>query len=114
MPIHSREDATQVEALIQRIFDAAPEGRVAAIRELFVGTLDFNPDDGRVSLDAALGGVELPDEAVHIAHLDGVNVVCVALDAPANGRVRKADVSETARVIAAELGYDLLLVFTNP
>ena len=55
----------------------------------------------------------MPGEAAHIAHLDGVNVVYVALDAPSSGRVRKADVSEAARVIAAELGYDLLLVFTN-
>ena len=113
MPIHSREDATQVEALIQRIFDAAPGGRAAAIRELFVGTLDFSRDDGEVSLAAARESAELPAAAARIAQLDGVNVVYVALDAPANGRVRKADVSEAARVIAAELGYDLLLVFTN-
>ena len=113
MPIRNRNDAAEVQALIDGIFDAAPDGRAAAIRELFVATLDFNPDDGRVSLDAAQGGVELPGEAAHIAHFDGVNVVYVALDAPSSGRVRKADVSEAARVIAAELGYDLLLVFTN-
>ena len=113
MPIRNRDDAAEVQALIDGIFDAAPDGRAAAIRELFVATLDFNPDDGRVSLETARGGVELPGEAAHIAHLDGVNVVYVALDAPSSGRVRKADVSEAARVIAAELGYDLLLVFTN-
>ena len=113
LPIHNREDATQVEALIERIFDATPAGRAAAIRELFVEILDFEAAAGLVGLDAARDGVELPDEAELIALLDGVNVIYVALDAPANGRVRKADVSEAARIVAAELGDDLLLVVTN-
>ena len=112
MPIRNRDDAAEVQTLIDGIFDAAPERRAAAIRELFVGTLDFNPADRRVSLDAARG-VELPAEAVFIAHLEGVNVVYVALDAPANGRVRTAAVSEAARLIAGQLVDELLLVFTN-
>ena len=113
MPIRDREDAAEVEAGIARAFGAAPEERAAAIRQLFVEVLDFNPAQGQVSLASAPAGVELPDTAERVAALEGVHVVYVALDAPASGRVRKGDVSAAARLIADQIGDDLLLVFTN-
>ena len=113
MPIRDREDAAEVEAGIARAFGAAPEERAAAIRELFVEVLDFNPAQGQVSLASAPVGVELPDTAERVAALEGVHVLHIALEAPASGRVRKGDVSAAARLIADQIGDDLLLVFTN-
>ncbi len=113
MPIQDREDAAEVEAGIARVFGAPPEERAAAIRQLFVEALDFNPAQGQVSLANAPAGVELPDAADRVAALEGVHVLHIALEAPANGRVRKADVNAAARVIAEQIGDDLLLVVTN-
>lgn len=113
MPIRSRDDAAEVEAGIARVFGAPPEERASTIRQLFVEVLDFNPDRGEVSLVGAPAGVELPETANRLATLDGVSVVHVALQAPATGRVRKADVSAAARIIAEQFGDDLLLVLTN-
>ncbi|MYB42521.1 MAG: hypothetical protein F4X76_10110 [Chloroflexi bacterium] len=112
-PVSDLEDALDVQAHIDRTFAAAPDGRAAAIRQLFVETLDFNPDRGRVDLTDAPATVELPDGAERIAELEGVHVVYVALEAPAIGRVRKADVTEAARLIERQLGDDLLLVVVN-
>ena len=113
MPIRDREDAAEVQTHIDRIFGAPPAGRRAAIRRLFVEALDFNAAQGQVSLEGAASTVELPGDAERIAELEGVHVVYVALDAPATGRVRKTEASEAARLIADQLGDDLLLVFTN-
>ena len=113
MPIRDRDDAAEVEAGIARAFGAVPEGRPAAIRQLFVEALDFNPAQGQVSLAGVPTGVDLPDAAELVASIEGVDVLHVALEAPESGRVRKADVSAAARVIAGQIGDDLLLVFTN-
>ena len=113
MPIHDRDDASEVQEHIDRIFSAAPKERAGAIRRLFVEALDFGAAQGQVGLTAPRGRVELPDSAERIAELEGMQVLYVALEAPENGRVRKADVSEAARMLAEELGDDLLLVFTN-
>ena len=113
MPIQDREDAAEVEAGIARVFRAPPEERTTAIRRLFVEALDFNAALGELSLAGAPTGVELPDAADRVAELEGVHVLHVALDAPANGRVWRADVSAAARLIADQIGDDLLLVFTN-
>ncbi|MYH67337.1 MAG: class I SAM-dependent DNA methyltransferase [Dehalococcoidia bacterium] len=113
MPILSREDAAEVEALIERVFDVPRPERPGAIRQLFAEALDFDPAQGQVSLDGARSGTVLPNAADRIAALDGVHVLYVALDAPSNGRVRQADATEAARLIADQLGDDLLLVFTN-
>ena len=107
------EDALDVQAHIDRVFDAAPEERVGAIRRLFVEVLDFNSEQGEVSLAAAPANIELPAAADRIAGLEGVHVLYVALDAPENGRVRKAEVAEAAQLISDQLGDDLLLVFAN-
>ena len=107
------EDITDVQAHIDRIFEAQPAGRGEAIRRMFVEVLDFNQDSGQVPLSGAPEGVELPGAAERVAELDGVHVVYVALDSAATNRVRRAEVSEAARLIAGDLGDDLLLVFTD-
>ncbi len=112
-PAAGLEDALDVWTHIARIFGAAADGRAAAIRRLFAETLDFNPDRGQVDLRDAPATVELPDSAERIAELEGVQVVYVPLETPAIGRVRKADVTEAARLIERQLGDDLLLVVAN-
>ena len=113
MPIKDRDDAVEVEERTRRIFDAAPRERAAAIRALFVEVLDFDAAAGRVDLAGAPGTVELPDSAERIAQLDGVHVVYVALETPGTDRVRKGEAAAAAKLIAEQLGEDLLLVFTN-
>ena len=114
MPIRDRDDAVEVEDRITRIFAAAPRERAAAIRALFVEVLDFDAATGRVGLAGAPGTVELPDFAERIAQMDGVHVVYVALETPGTDRVRKGEAATAAKLIAEQLGDDLLLVFTNP
>ena len=80
---------------------------------MFVEVLDFNQGRGPVPLSGAPEGVDLPSDAERVAELDGVHVVYVALDSAATNRVRRAEVSEAARLIAGDLGDDLLLVFTD-
>ena len=113
MPIRNSEDASEVEDRIARIFAASSEDRAAAVRGLFVEVLDFNAATGQLDLRAA-DRAELPDDADRIAELDGVHVLLIALTSSQTDRVSKATVDATARVIADQLGDDLLLVFTNP
>ena len=113
MPIRNREDAVEVEERIARIFAASSEDRAAAVRGLFVEVLDFNAATGQLDLRAA-GRADLPDDADRIAEMDGVHVLLIALPPSDSDRVSKATVDATARVIADQLGDDLLLVFTNP
>ncbi len=113
MPIQNRDDAVEVEAHVKSIFDAPSSGRTNAIRRLFVETLDFDGASGQVSLAGPSANVELPVSAERVAVLDGVHVLYVALDSASTDRVRKAEVDAAARLIADQLGYDLLLVFTN-
>ena len=112
-PVRDLEDVTDVQAHIDRIFNAQPDGRAEAIRQMFVEVLDFNQGRGPVPLSGAPEGVDLPSDAERVAELDGVHVVYVALDGAATNRVRRAEVSEAARLIARDLGTDLLLVLTN-
>ena len=113
MPIRNREDAFEVEERIASIFAASSEDRAAAVRGLFVEVLDFNAATGQLDLRAA-GRAELPDDADRIAELDGVHVLLIALNSSQTDRVSKTSVDAAARVIADQLGDDLLLVFTNP
>ena len=113
MPIQSREDVVEVEARIARIFAASPAGRTAEIRRLFVETLDFTPAAGQVPLHPAPKHVELPSAAERISETDGVHVLYVALDTPDTDRVRKTETAAATRLIADQLGEDLLLLFTN-
>ena len=118
MPIQNPDDAVEVEERIRRIFAASSQERTAAIRRLFVEVLDFDAAAGEVSLEGAPGSVGLPGLAHRIAELDGVHVLHVALPVPGPhtgaDRVRKAEVDAAARLIADQLGDDLMLVFTNP
>ena len=113
MPIQNRDDAVEVEAQVKSIFDATEEGRTNAIRRLFRETLDFNEANGQVSLVGGPANALLPDAAEHVAVLDGVNVLYIALDTDATDRVRKAEVDAATRGIEGQLRGDLLLVFTN-
>ena len=112
MPI-STQDAQKVEDHIRRIFSADGPARADGIRRLFVEVLDFRGADGQVPLAGAATGVALPDTAYRVAQLDGVQVLYIALDTPGTDKVRKADASAAAELIAEQLGDDLLLVFTN-
>ena len=114
MPIQNREDAVEVEERIGRIFAAAPGHRAAEVRGLFAEVLDFNTVAGQVSLADAVGSVHLADAADRIAELDGVHVLYVAMPPSDTDRVRKAEVDAAAKLLANQLGDDLLLVFTNP
>ena len=114
MPIHNQEDAVEVEGRIKDIFAASPEQRAAAIRRLFVEVLDFTTASGSVSLNGAPATVTLPGSAERVATLDGVHVLYIALQPSNTDRVRKVEVDAAAKLIASQLGDDLLLVFTNP
>ena len=113
MPIKNREDAVEVEDRIKSFFNANPDRRASELRALFVEVLDFSPEIGQVSLSGSPKNAELPASADRIASLDGVHVLYVALDPENTNRVRKTDASAAARVIADQLGDDLLLIFTN-
>ena len=114
MPIEDANEAFEVEHHIERIFAAtSTPRRAAAIRAMFVEKLDFNPASGQVSLAGTPASVKLPNAAERIAQLDGVHVLYVALHIPETDRVRKAEAAAAARLIADQLGEDLLLIFTN-
>ena len=113
MPIVNRDDAVEVEGRTRRIFDASSAERASEIRGLLVEVLDFNPAMGQVSLSPSPSNVDLPATAERVAELEGVHVLYVALENPETERVRKGEASVAARLIADQLGDDLLLVFTN-
>ena len=113
MPIVNRDDAIEVENRIGHIFASPPAERAGEIRALFVEVLDFDLASGYVGLDAAPSHMALPVSAERVAELDGVHVLYVALNTTETDRVRKGDVASAARLIADQLGDDLLLVFTN-
>ena len=113
MSIRDRNDAAEVEDRTGRVFAASPSARAGEIRALFVEVLDFDPASGEVSLDAAPSNVALPGSAHRVARLDGVQVLYVALGTPETDRVRKGEATVAAKLIADQLGDDLLLVFTN-
>ena len=113
MPIVNRDDAVEVENRIGRIFGASSSERASEIRGLLVEVLDFNAATGQVSLSPVPGNVELPESAERVAELEGVHVLYVALENPETERVRKGEASVAARLIADQLGDDLLLIFTN-
>ena len=115
MPIVNRDDAADVDARVSRIFAAdSTQRRVVEIRALFVELLDFEePSSDEVALAGAPKGAKLPRSAYRIAQLDGVHVLYIPLDAPDANRVRKADAAAAAKLIANQLGDDLLLIFTN-
>lgn len=113
MPIIDRQDASDVEEHIQRIFAASPSARADELRRLFVEKLDFAPSSGLVNLTGAPNAVELPPQAERLASIDGVNAAFVPLDIANSDRVRKGEATAAAKLISNELVGDLLLVMTN-
>ena len=113
MPIKNVQDAIEVHGHIDKVFAAPADKRAQALQGLFVEALDFEPEAAQVSLRSAPAGVTLPQAAHHIASLDGVHVCYVALATQETDRVRKAEAVATAKLLALDLGDDLLLVFTN-
>ena len=113
MPIKNRDDAVEVESRIAHIFAASEDERAAAVRALFVEVMDFDAASGLVDLGVAPGNVALPASAERVAYSGGVHVVYLALDTPEMDRVRKGEAAAAARLIAQQLGGDLLLVVTN-
>ncbi len=114
MPIINRQDAAEVEQDVARFFAAAGVGRVQALRRLFVEKLDFNSAAGSVSLANAPKNVALPPSAERIASMEGLHVVYVPLSGNGPNRIRKAEATAAAKLIADALHGDLLLVMTNP
>ena len=117
MPIINPQDAREVDEQIELIFAAGSTAdRLERIRQLFVAILDFQSTfNFNVGLSGAHGDVKLPDEAYLMARLDDVQVVYVDMSESEidTDRVNKREVQEAARLIEAELGDELLLVFTN-
>ena len=117
MPIINPQDAREVDDQIELIFAAGSTAdRLARIRQLFVGILDFRDTfDFSVGLGGARGNVKLPTEAHLVARLDDVQVVYVDMSSTEieTNRVNKEEAQEAARLIATELGDDLMLIFTN-
>ena len=111
------KDAEAVEERIAAVFDAGSTyDRAQAVRMLFVEQLDLSPEWERVSL-AGARGVHLPIDAHRVASVEDVGVEIVYVDLSEAGidtnRIRKAEADAAAKRIEAELGDDLLLVFTN-
>ena len=116
MPILDAGDALDVERGVERVFAAGSAGeRLRAIRRLFVEVADFEPASGEVSLAGRRANAELPNAAHRAASLEGFHVIYVDLNEAdtSTNRVRKEEASDAARLIADQLGDDLLLVFTN-
>ena len=117
MPIINPQDAREVHKKIGEIFEAGSTAdRLQRIRQLFVEILDFNRTfDYRVGLGGARGNVKLPTEAHLVARLDDVQVVYVDMSSTEidTNRVNREEAQEAARLIATELGDDLMLIFTN-
>ena len=108
------EEAHAVEWHVKRIFaSSSVQARAVAVGRLFVEELDFHAVAAPVSLAGAPDKVILPADAHHVASLDSVHVLYVALDIPENDRIRQAEASETVKLISRQLAGDLLLVFTN-
>ena len=117
MPIINRQDASDVDEFIERIFAAGTaDGRFDEIQSMFVAKLDFDRVfESEYGLEGAPSSVTLPATARVVARLEDTHVVYVDLAETGidTNRVRKSEASEAARLIERELGGDLLLVFTN-
>lgn len=113
MPIIDTQDARELDGHLQRFFDANPAERPLRLRQLFTEKFDFNPTTGKVSLAKAPQNITLPSDADRIASAEGVNVVYVPLQMPGTTRVRKAEAVAAAKLVAGQLGDDMLLLMTN-
>jgi len=114
VPIINRQDAAEVDDYIARFFASSSAGRAQALRRLFVEKLDFAGATGAVSLANAPKTVTLPASAERIASMEGLHALYVPLNGDGPDRVRKAEASAAAKLIADAMHGDLLLVMTNP
>ena len=113
MPIANIQDTTSVEQKLQEILSSTDvDRRLQAIRELFVGILDYDNADQLVSLESS-GNAQLPKDAYLAAHRDGVSVAYIPLDNADTNRVNGIVASAAAKALGNVLADDLLLVFTN-
>ena len=113
MPIANIQDTTGVEQKLQEILSNGDvDRRLQAIRELFVGILDYDNADQLVSLESA-GNAQLPKDAYLAAHRDGVTVAYIPLDNADTNRVNGIVAAAAAKALGNILADDLLLVFTN-
>ncbi len=113
MPIIDAQDARDLDSHLQHFFDSNPTERPHRLRQLFTEKFDFTPATGKVSLAKAPQNVTLPSDADRIASMEGINIVYVPLEIPGTTRVRKAEAAATVRLIAGQLGDDMLLLMTN-
>ena len=113
MPIADIQDTTDVERKLQEILSSADIARrLQAIRELFVGILDYDNADQLVSLESARNP-QLPKDAYLAARRDAVTVAYIPLDNADTNRVNGIVASAAAKALGNILADDLLLVFTN-
>ena len=113
MPIANIQDTTGVEQKLQEILSSGDvDRRLQAIRQLFVGILDYDNADQLVSLESA-GNAQLPKDAHVAARRDGVTVAYIPLDDAPTNRVNGIVASAAAKALGNVLVDDLLLVFTN-
>jgi len=113
VPIIDTRDAHDLDDHLQRFFDADSSQRPLRLRQLFTEKFDFSPASGKLSLDKAPQNVTLPPDADRIASIEGINVIYVPLQIPGTTRVRKTEVLAAAKLIAGQLGEDMLLLMTN-
>ena len=114
MTIIDANDAAAVHSRISRAF-AAPDAHARAqeLRRMFAELMDWHPIDGEIPLDGAPAAAKLPRAAHRIARLDGFSAAYIALDSPDTDRIRKAEAAAAAKIVADDMGNDVLLVFTN-
>ena len=109
MPIVNTNDAPEVEASLMAILESTDdEGRIDAIRSLFVEVLDYEQDNRPIALNASSDF--LPTDARLVAHRDGVYAVYMPFG---GSRVTGQAATEAARSLSKVLGDDLLMLFTN-
>ncbi|MDE2935570.1 MAG: Eco57I restriction-modification methylase domain-containing protein [Chloroflexota bacterium] len=113
MPIINPDDAYEVERAIQGTLVANESDRPAALRQLFVEVLDFEPETGTVSLETGSGVNGLPSAATRLAGLDGFHVLHIGLNGSTRRGIRRPEVRLAAQAVANQLGDDMLLAFTD-
>jgi len=110
VPIVSAQDARDLDNQLHDFFDSDHDKRSQVLRQLFTEKFDFNSATGKVSLAKAPQNVTLPSDADRIASIEGINVVYVPLEIPGTTRVRKAEAVAAAKLVANQLGDDMLLL----
>ena len=122
MPIAN--DMDDVERRFEAFFEADAGGRPLILRRLLLEVLDFERDDGAVSLAQARRrpGVALPPEARRLGELKGVRALFIDLSDPAvnpadranrTDRVRQGDMRAAVDDIERQLGRDMLLLVAD-